>query len=220
MWSVGPGRCLIVFTDFVQCCSVTNSTVPCFPFLYFFSSYSGGWSPCNFWTSTVNRIFYSMIGILRLRAIDWYINEFNRRGSGGGGGQGGFDFLGPPLQNFTGALSQDYKYIFGILGSRAVDWHPVSSVRWNGWGIALLEQTRRHGAGRPTGASHGGLTAVSRRSNTPEKEQTVNLSLLGGTRMLFPLYNFAFKTNSSFVKSWANICHAPAPSWGFSGAFF
>jgi len=41
-----------------------------------------------------------------LKAIDWYINEFNRRGSGGGGGAGGFRLFGTPLQNFTGALSK------------------------------------------------------------------------------------------------------------------
>jgi len=48
----------------------------------------GGASPCNFWTSTINCIFYFIIEILRLRAIDWYISEFNRRRSGGGGGGG------------------------------------------------------------------------------------------------------------------------------------
>ena len=31
---------------------------------------TGGASPCNFWTSTIDRIFYFIIGILRLRAID------------------------------------------------------------------------------------------------------------------------------------------------------
>ena len=32
MRSAGPGRCLIVLTGFIQCCSVTNSVVPLFPF--------------------------------------------------------------------------------------------------------------------------------------------------------------------------------------------
>ena len=50
----------------------------------------------------------------------------------GGGRQGGFDYLGPPLQNFTEALSRNFNYTFGILGSRTVDWHPLRSVRWNG----------------------------------------------------------------------------------------
>jgi len=54
-----------------------------------------------------------------LRAIDWYINEFNQRRSGGGGVRGGFDFLGPPLQNFTGALSRNCNYIFVYLDSSA-----------------------------------------------------------------------------------------------------
>ena len=46
-------------------------------------------------------------------------------GEGGeGGGSGGFDFLGPPFQNSTGAFSRKYNYIFGILSSNPVDWHP------------------------------------------------------------------------------------------------
>jgi len=32
MRSLGPGRCLIVFYGFMQCCNVTNSVVPFFPF--------------------------------------------------------------------------------------------------------------------------------------------------------------------------------------------
>ena len=46
-------------------------------------------------------------------------------GREGGGCRGGFDFLGPPLQNFTGAFSQIYNCIFGILSLRTVDWHPL-----------------------------------------------------------------------------------------------
>jgi len=45
-------------------------------------------------------------------------------GREGGGGQGGFDFLGPPLQNFIGAFFRNYNYIYGILSSSLVDWHP------------------------------------------------------------------------------------------------
>eukprot|EP00983_Pelagomonas_calceolata_P052004 1142655-Pelagomonas_calceolata.AAC.1 len=49
----------------------------------------------------------------------------------GGGGQwvvgGGSTFLGPPLQNFSGSLLQDFKYIIGFLSSRTVDWHPLSA---------------------------------------------------------------------------------------------
>jgi len=44
-------------------------------------------------------------------------------GREGGGGRGGFDFLGHRLQNFTGAFSRNYNYIFGILSSITVDWH-------------------------------------------------------------------------------------------------
>ena len=46
-------------------------------------------------------------------------------GREGGGCRGGFDFLGPPLQNFTGAFSRNYNYIFGILSFKIVDWHPL-----------------------------------------------------------------------------------------------
>ena len=41
-----------------------------------------------------------IIGILRLRAIDWYINEFNRRRSGGGGVSGGVRLFGTPPPEF------------------------------------------------------------------------------------------------------------------------
>jgi uncharacterized membrane protein YuzA (DUF378 family) len=63
---------------------------------------TGGASSCNFWTSTINRIFYSIIGILRLRAIDWYINEFNQRRSGGGGSGGSRLFGTPPPEFYWG----------------------------------------------------------------------------------------------------------------------
>ena len=90
----------------------------------FLCIYPGDASSCNFWTSIINRIFYFIIGILRLRAINWYINEFNRRGSGGGGGSGGFRLFGTPPPEFYWGISQNYKYIFGILRSNPFDWHP------------------------------------------------------------------------------------------------
>jgi len=43
---------------------------------------------------------------------------------GGGGGRGGPEFFGPPLQKFTGSLLRKFKYIIGILSSTPVDWHP------------------------------------------------------------------------------------------------
>jgi len=55
-----------------------------------FETGSGGASSCKFWTSTINRNFYFIIGILRSRAIDWYINGCDRRRSGGGGVGGVF----------------------------------------------------------------------------------------------------------------------------------
>jgi len=42
----------------------------------------------------------------------------------GGGGWGGFEFFGPPLQKFTGPLLQNCKHISGILSSSPVNWHP------------------------------------------------------------------------------------------------
>ena len=52
-------------------------------------------------------------------------------GREGGGVRGVSTFWDPPPEFYWGTF-QDYKYIFGILGSRAVNWHPVSGVRWNG----------------------------------------------------------------------------------------
>ena len=127
--SAGPPELLSIHQVQLQC-RLQRRLCPIFcdpqdhTLLNFFMERAGGASPCKFWTSTIKRILYFIIGILRLRAIDWYINEFNPRRSGGGGGQGGFDFLGPPLQNFTGAFYRNYKYIFGIFSSSPVDWHP------------------------------------------------------------------------------------------------
>jgi len=45
-------------------------------------------------------------------------------GEEGGGGLGGSEFFGPPLQKFTGSLLRHFKYISGILSSSPVDWHP------------------------------------------------------------------------------------------------
>ena len=73
---------------------------------------TGGARPCNFWTSTIKHIFYFIIGILRSRAIDWYINEFNRRRSGRGGGGGGVStFWDPPSRILLGHF-QLYLYIW------------------------------------------------------------------------------------------------------------
>jgi len=63
---------------------------------------AGGAISCNFWTSTIKHIFKSIIRILRLRAIDWYINEFNQRRSGGGGVGGVSTFWGPPSRILLG----------------------------------------------------------------------------------------------------------------------
>ena len=85
---------------------------------------AGGASPCNFWTSTIKRIFSFIIGILRLRAIDWYINEFNPRRSGGGGGSGGFRLFGtPPPEFYWGIFPKLYLYIWNPQ-LKPVDWHP------------------------------------------------------------------------------------------------
>eukprot|EP00983_Pelagomonas_calceolata_P053877 1143467-Pelagomonas_calceolata.AAC.1 len=56
--------------------------------------------------------------------------------------RGGLDFLGPLLQNFSGALSRNFKCIIGFLSSRTVDWHPFlkSGVKGGvdyGWVVQL-----------------------------------------------------------------------------------
>jgi len=50
------------------------------------------------------------------------------RGGGGGGWwvvEGGFDFLGHPLQNFPGPLLQNSKDTIKFPSSRIVYWHPL-----------------------------------------------------------------------------------------------
>ena len=39
--------------------------------------------------------------------------------------EGGFDFLGHPLQNFSGPLLQNSKDTIKFLSSRTVYWHPL-----------------------------------------------------------------------------------------------
>ena len=50
----------------------------------------------NFWTANVKSIKIYIVGFLASRAIDWYICGSNRRG----GGRGGPELFGPPLQKF------------------------------------------------------------------------------------------------------------------------
>ena len=67
-----------------------------------------------------------IFGILTLRAFDWYIYGFDRKGGSGGGGSRVFR---PPLEKFTGPLLRNFKYIIGILSSSPVDWDP-NGVIW------------------------------------------------------------------------------------------
>jgi len=55
------------------------------------------------------------------RAIDWYINESILGGSGGLKNWGG-------SPEFYWATFTKYKYIFGILSSSPVDWHPCRVI--------------------------------------------------------------------------------------------
>ena len=50
----------------------------------------------------LSNAFYFIIGILRLRAINWFINEFNRRRSGRGGVGGVSTFWDLPSRIFLG----------------------------------------------------------------------------------------------------------------------
>eukprot|EP00983_Pelagomonas_calceolata_P052961 1143089-Pelagomonas_calceolata.AAC.1 len=45
------------------------------------------------------------------------------------------DFLGPPLQKFSEALSRNFKCINRFLSSRAVEWHPLRDIRLK-WGFS------------------------------------------------------------------------------------
>ena len=58
--------------------------------------------------------------------------------------RGGSDFLAPPLQNFSEALSRNFKDIYGILSSRAVDWHPCWENRLK-WGVSRAAQSLTNG---------------------------------------------------------------------------
>jgi hypothetical protein len=57
-----------------------------------------------------------------LKAINWYINEPILRGRLVGGHLGGLRSLGGGLQNLSGPLPANNKYIFGCLSP--FDWHP------------------------------------------------------------------------------------------------
>ena len=71
-------------------------------------------------TSRVNQNINYIFGILLVRAADQYLNESILRWSKGGG----VEELGGVLQNFSGTLLQNFKYIVGILSSSPVDSQP------------------------------------------------------------------------------------------------
>ena len=85
----------------------------------------------------------------------------NRREGGSGGGP---SFFGPPLQNFTGPLLRNIKYISGILSSSPVDWHPFRANWIKGGGSVDMFKSQRHtrsGAGR-------GLSEANEAANYPK----------------------------------------------------
>jgi hypothetical protein len=113
----------------------------------------GGASSCNFWTSTINCIFYFIIGILRLRAINWYINEFNRRRSGGGG-DGGFRLFGAsPPEFYWGIFSklQLFIWIPQLKASRLAPFLSKLGKRGGLWTFSKVGGTRTRC--RPQGES-------------------------------------------------------------------
>ena len=121
---------------------------------------AGGASSWNFWTSTIQLNFLFIIGILRLRAIDWYINEFNRRRSGGGG-VGGFRLFGtPPPEFYWGIFFRNYNYIFRILSSSPVDGHPFW-VNWVKGGVCgHFQKSQAHALGAGRGVSQANEAAI------------------------------------------------------------
>ena len=78
-----------------------------------------------------NHIF----GILTSRAINWHINELILRGRLVGGHLGG-------LHDFSGPLPANNRYIFGILSSSPVEYHPCWVIwlrEWSGCLVIELE---------------------------------------------------------------------------------
>ena len=65
-----------------------------------------------------------IFGILSSRAIDWYMYESDPRRGGWVVPPGGSEFFQGGLQNLTGPLLGNFKYIIGILSSSPVDWYP------------------------------------------------------------------------------------------------
>jgi hypothetical protein len=83
----------------------------------------GGCKKHNFWNTLVHPLKNYISGILRLKPIDWYMHGTDPRR--GGVVERGFDFLGHPLQNFSGPLLQNFKDTTKFLSSRTVYWHPL-----------------------------------------------------------------------------------------------
>ena len=104
----------------------------------------GGSNYHNFWTSCVKPNKNYVFGILGLKGVDWCMYGSIGEGRGWWVPRGGSDFLGPPLQNFSEALSRNFKDIYGILSSRAVDWHPCWENRLK-WGVSRAAQSLTNG---------------------------------------------------------------------------
>ena len=64
-----------------------------------------------------------------------------------GGGLGGAEFFGPPLQRFTGPLLQNLEYISGMFSSSPVDWHPFIANWVKGGGCGHVQKSEAHTLG-------------------------------------------------------------------------
>jgi len=80
-------------------------------------------------------------GILASRATLLYIYIYTWVQSEGGGPGGVQSFLVPPPQKVTGSLLRNCNYIFGILSSNPVDWHPFRA-NWVGGGLWTCPKVR------------------------------------------------------------------------------
>jgi len=96
---------------------------------FFYTLNQEGVGSITFGPHVSKSIRFYTFGILASRAIDWYIQESNPGGGGGGVvPRCGYSFLGGGLQFFSGPLLQNFKYIIGIFSSSPVDCHLFERV--------------------------------------------------------------------------------------------
>ena len=101
-----------------------------FGFVWLINIESGGRNKCNFWTARVKSTKNNIFENLSSRAFDWYMYGSDpRRGRGFWVPRGGSELFWGGLQDFSGPLLRNFKYIVGILSSSPVDSHPF----WANW---------------------------------------------------------------------------------------